>query len=68
MVPAWSHKPKTCVRVAPPQPFSDGISRGKSFNGRITGLHPVDEGSIPFLSTMLSEVAGGIAYVVTASG
>jgi hypothetical protein len=26
---------------------------GKSFNGRITGPHPVDKGSIPFLSTML---------------
>lgn len=24
---------------------------GESFNGRITGLHPVDEGSNPFFST-----------------
>ncbi len=62
MVPAWSHKPKTRVRIAPPQPL---YKMGKSFNGRITGLHPVDKGSIPFLSTMLQ---GGIAYVVTASG
>ena len=23
-VPAWSHKPKTCVRVAPPQPYVSG--------------------------------------------
>lgn len=25
---------------------------GASFNGRITGLHPVDKGSIPFVSIM----------------
>jgi hypothetical protein len=28
-VPAWSHKPKTCVRVAPPQPFVRWACRSK---------------------------------------
>jgi hypothetical protein len=28
------------------------LIKGESFNGRITGLHPVDEGSIPSLSTI----------------